>query len=98
MLNYYSHHERPCGMERFSGMRCTGYLIWALLVAGSLWGGPAFANVCQADNANVTCPTGMPVGGFCQCTAHGTTQDGTVVSKPEPHRSTKAATGGCGAQ
>jgi len=79
-------------------MRCIGYLTLALLAAAALPGGPAFANVCQAGK--LTCATTMPVDGYCECTAHGTTEGGTVISKPEPHQShqpVNSTAGGCGA-
>jgi hypothetical protein len=60
----------------------------------ALAGGPARANTCQADK--LTCPTAMPVGGYCECTARGTTQGGTVTA-PAPHEHYNATTGGCGA-
>ena len=78
-------------------MRFTRYLCCALLAAAALAGGAASAaNICQADK--LTCATTMPVGGFCQCTAHGSTQDGTVVSKPAPGEQVNSTAGGCGAQ
>jgi len=56
---------------------------------------PALAlNICQAGK--LTCATHMPVGGFCECTAHGATQDGTVVAKPAPNHKVNATAGGCG--
>jgi hypothetical protein len=67
------------------------------LFAAAAFASPALAaNICQAEK--LTCATNMPVGGFCECTSHGTTQDGTVVKKPEPHRKVNATAGGCGAQ
>ena len=39
----------------------------------------------------------MPIGGYCECTAHGNTQSGTVVSHPAPGRRDNATAGGCGA-
>jgi hypothetical protein len=67
----------------------------ALALAGLIFAGPALANMCVAEN--LSCPTKMPVGGFCECTAHGQTKDGTVVAKAPEHRS-NATAGGCGAQ
>ncbi len=56
---------------------------------------PALAiNICQAGK--LTCATHMPVGGFCECTSHGTTQDGTVVPKPAPNQKVNSTAGGCG--
>ncbi len=65
-------------------MRCIGYVTFALLAAAALPGGPAFGNVCQTGR--LTCATTMPVEGYCECTAHGTTERGTVVSKPQSRR------------
>jgi hypothetical protein len=76
-------------------MRYTGYLALALLGAATLAGGPAYANVCQAET--MSCSTGMPVDGYCECTAHGRTEGGTVVSKAAPHHAMSSAAGGCGA-
>jgi hypothetical protein len=76
-------------------MRFTGLLTAALLATGVLATTPAFAaNVCKAER--LSCATTMPVGGFCQCTSKGTTEDGTVM--PSGARSKLNATGaGCGA-
>ena len=76
-------------------MRVTSFLPAALALAGLLSAGPALANVCVAEN--LSCPTKMPVGGFCECTAHGQTKDGTVAAKA-PDRKTNATAGGCNAQ
>jgi hypothetical protein len=75
-------------------MRATGYLTFALLASATIVSAPAFANTCQAER--LTCPTTMPVGGYCECTAHGTTEGGTVVSKSESRRPANARPGGCG--
>jgi hypothetical protein len=77
-------------------MRYNGYLVFVLVAAPTLTGGPALANVCQTGK--LTCATTMPVGGYCECTAHGTTEGGTVVSKPESRGSSNSTAGGCGAQ
>jgi hypothetical protein len=79
-------------------MRAFLYVGYTGFVLAAFAGGPAYAekNMCQA--ATLTCPTTMPVGGFCECTAHGTTQDGTVVKKPAPNRHVNSSAGGCGAQ
>jgi hypothetical protein len=77
-------------------MRLTGYLSCALLAAAALGGGAASAaNICQAGR--LTCATTMPIGGYCECTAHGNTQDGTVVSKAAPRERVNSTAGGCGA-
>ena len=76
-------------------MRCIGYLTFALLAAAALPGDPAFAaNICQAEN--LTCVTTMPIDGYCECSAHGTTEGGTVVAKPGPHQRVNSTAGGCG--
>jgi hypothetical protein len=77
-------------------MRCTGFLTLALLALLGVAGGPVFAATCQAGR--LICATTMPVGGYCQCTAHGKTEDGTVVSRPPQHTSVNSTAGGCGAQ
>ncbi len=64
-------------------MRLTGFLTLALL-ATPFAGGPALANMCQADGG-LTCATGMPIDGYCECTSHGVTRGGTVVASM-PHR------------
>lgn len=76
-------------------MRCFGYISSALFATAILAAGPAFANSCQAGN--LTCPTTMPVGGYCECTAHGKTEPGTVTSKPAPGQHYNSTAGGCGA-
>lgn len=55
----------------------------------------AWANACQTPK--MVCLTTMPVGGFCECSLHGTTQDGTVVIKPAPHHKIGVPVG-CGTQ
>ncbi len=75
-------------------MRHFGRLICVLTVATGFAGGPAFANTCQADK--LMCATTMPVGGYCECTAHGSAQGGTVISKPARGKINSTA-GGCGA-
>jgi len=71
-------------------MRLSVFVAFAAMFAS----GPALANMCQTDK--LMCATNMPVGGFCECTAHGTTQDGTVVKKPPPHAKVNSTAGGCG--
>ncbi len=75
-------------------MRWTGYLAGVLLAAGVLAGGPALANFCQADTLN--CATAMPVDGYCQCSARGTTEDGTVVGRLPAGKRVNSTAGGCG--
>ena len=77
-------------------MRFSKYLAFAVLAAATLAGAPArAANICQTDN--LTCATTMPVGGYCECTSHGNTQDGTVVPKSAPGHKVNSTAGGCGA-
>ena len=61
----------------------------------ALSGGHALANICQTDH--MSCATTMPVDGYCECRAKGTTEGGTVVEKRAPHSSINATSGGCGA-
>ena len=77
-------------------MRSWAYFTATLTVLVMLSGGTALANVCQTDH--LLCPTTMPVDGYCQCAARGTTEDGTVVAKAPPHQRMNAGSGGCGAQ
>ena len=67
----------------------------ALTAAITFGGGTALANTCVAEN--LTCPTTMPIDGYCECTSHGTTKGGTVVAKPPSHKRQNATAGGCGA-
>jgi hypothetical protein len=76
-------------------MKSLGYLAAALIIAMALGGGQALANSCRAET--LSCPTAMPLGGFCECTAHGTTQAGTVTT-PAPHERYNSTAGGCGAE
>ncbi len=74
-------------------MRIALYVASALLAAVS--GGSAVAaNICRAEK--MTCATNMPIDGYCECTAHGATQGGTVVSGPRRDRPLNATSGGCG--
>jgi hypothetical protein len=65
----------------------------ALVTAVTLAGGPAVANTCRTDK--LVCPTSMPVGGYCECRSHDTTEGGTVMERA-PHEHDNATTGGCG--
>ncbi len=71
----------------------------ALMGAMTVFGGQALAaNMCRTDN--LTCATTMPVGGYCECTAHGNTESGSVAeSGPvrRGHHWQSATAGGCGA-
>jgi hypothetical protein len=78
-------------------MRSIGYVTFALLGATVLTGGPAFANVCQVEK--LVCATNMPVDGYCECTSHGMTEGGTVLSEGQArqlHQRLNATSGGCG--
>ena len=75
-------------------MQFTRYLSAALLAASMLASLPAAAaNICQAEK--LTCPTTMPVGGYCECKAHGDVQSGTVVPHHAPHAPVNSTAGGC---
>jgi hypothetical protein len=74
-------------------MRYLGYATFVLLAGACLGGGPARAiNICRADH--LTCATTMPVDGYCECTARGVTEGGTVT--PGHHGPINATAGGCG--
>ena len=75
-------------------MRFCSIFAAALMTAMVLAGGQVRANTCRTDN--LTCPTSMPVDGYCECRIHGTTEGGTVVAAPAPHQHYNAAPGGCG--
>jgi hypothetical protein len=76
-------------------MRTIGYATLALLSAAAMPGASAFANTCQTER--MTCATTMPIDGYCECTARGNTEGGTVVAKPTTRRPPNATAGGCGA-
>jgi hypothetical protein len=44
------------------------------------------------------CATTMPVDGYCECTAHGATEGGTVVGRREARQPPNSTAAGCGAQ
>ncbi|HKM61537.1 MAG TPA: hypothetical protein VJY39_03515 [Acidisphaera sp.] len=52
-------------------------LSFALLAAGLA--APADASMCRIDSG-ATCPSAMPVGGYCECSVHGHNIGGTIVS------------------
>jgi hypothetical protein len=89
--------EKRSGLhdERVRTMRYTSLSSLSLIAAAVLLGAAGPVHICQAGK--LTCATTMPVGGYCECTSQRNTQDGTVVSKPEPHRKVNATAGGCGA-
>jgi hypothetical protein len=74
-------------------MKRSGYLALAIVATATFTGGGAWAATCVAGN--LTCPTTMPVDGYCECRAHGTTTGGTVVEKPASQRPVNATAGGC---
>jgi hypothetical protein len=49
----------------------------ALLAVG--FAAPAYASMCRIDSG-ATCPSAMPVGGYCECNVHGQNVGGTIVS------------------
>lgn len=76
-------------------MRMIGLLGGAFLLAATVAPGPAAAtNICQADNG-VTCATGMPVEGYCECHARGQVVGGTVVGPMGAARSQHASRADC---
>ncbi len=68
----------------------------ALLAATLLAAAPASANMCQAEGG-LTCQTGMPIDGYCECTAHGVTRGGTVVGATAPRPARRAPKADCAA-
>ena len=74
-------------------MKLTGLLTLALLAAAPFAAAPALANMCQADGA--TCPTGMPIDGYCECKSHGEMKSGTVVSGSQARQARHAARPDC---
>ena len=82
-------------MEAF-GMMKAAFAAALLLALGMAGGAPARANTCQTEH--VTCPTTMPVDGYCECHVRGATEGGTVVAKAQPRQAMKAQSGGCGAE
>ena len=75
-------------------MKIRLYLAATLTIATALAGGQALGNTCQTDK--LTCPTSMPVDGYCECRSQGATEGGTVVATPPPHKHYNATPGGCG--
>ena len=49
----------------------------ALLAAG--FAAPAYANMCRIDSGK-TCPSAMPLGGYCECNVGHVNIGGTIVS------------------
>ncbi len=79
-------------------MRINISLRCAALLAGLAFSGQAGAAVNMCQTPKLTCATTMPVGGFCECTSRGDTQDGTVVPKVAKHRKVNSTAGGCGTE
>jgi len=75
-------------------MQLRKQIILPLLLAGGFVAGPAVANTCRTEH--LSCSTSMPDGGYCECTSHGNTEDGTVMGVAPAHRTTNATSGGCG--
>lgn len=68
----------------------------ALLALGLATGSAQAAGICRSDH--LTCATNMPVGGYCECTARGSTEGGTVEARPAPGNKVNSTSGGCGSQ
>lgn len=81
----------PAGVGAMRGIGLGLVVVGCLLASAQ---GARAANVCRA--ANLSCATTMPVGGYCECTAKGQTQDGTVEAGA-PRKRANATAGGCGA-
>lgn len=77
-------------------MRFVGCLAFALLTVAFGGGSVSAANICEAGR--LRCATTMPVDGYCECTSHGVTEEGTVVGRPEARRPLNSTAAGCGAQ
>ncbi len=76
-------------------MRSIALAAAAMGFLAALSGAPALAAVCQTDH--LLCATTMPVDGYCECSARGATEGGTVLLKAPPHQAINATAGGCGA-
>ncbi|HKM61538.1 MAG TPA: hypothetical protein VJY39_03520 [Acidisphaera sp.] len=64
-----------------------GLLTYAVVAAAPFAFSPALAGTCQTDNG-ATCPTTMPVEGYCECNVHGQNVGGTVVNNAFPQHAT----------
>jgi hypothetical protein len=82
--------------ESHTTMKPLRYLAAAFVTAATIASGHALASTCRADP--LICPSTMPVGGFCECKASGTTIAGTVAATLAPDEHYNATAGGCGAQ
>jgi len=69
-------------------------LITTAIVGTTIAGGHAVATTCRADP--LICTSTMPVGGYCECKASGTTIGGTVTATRAPEHYNSTA-GGCSA-
>jgi hypothetical protein len=43
-------------------------------------GAPAYAGICRIDSG-ATCPSAMPLGGYCECNVGGVNMGGTIISE-----------------
>jgi hypothetical protein len=43
-------------------------------------GAPAYANMCRIDSG-ATCPSAMPLGGYCECNVGGVNMGGTIIGQ-----------------
>jgi len=77
-------------------MKALAFVAAALTAACMLAGGAAAANVCVTPH--LQCTTTMPTDGFCQCTARGATEDGSVKPPPPGPAKLNSTAGGCGAE
>ncbi len=76
--------------------RVSTYLAMAVLGVAAAAAHPADAAMCRAGK--LSCATSMPVGGYCECTARGVTEDGTVVEAARSKRPVNSTAAGCGAR
>ncbi len=74
--------------------RLLSYLAVSVMAAAAV--APAHAAMCRAGK--LSCATSMPIGGYCECTARGVTEDGTVVEAPQSKRKINSTAAGCGAR
>ncbi len=65
-------------------MWLTSLLPRVTIAAAAWFGGAAFAGTCQTD-AGATCPSAMPLGGYCECNVHGQNVGGTIISEGSAH-------------
>lgn len=64
-------------------MSSSRVLVLLLVSACGFAATAAAQNRCQANGT--TCPTGMPLDGYCECVVHGVAKSGTVVPASTPH-------------